>query len=247
MPFVDGLVEKLLNLQAPGVPHLILGLCTRGKHTYIIYIYNLSLSSLSVTAIVWCLGAHFIDIDDARFWPYPREEGPQFTLFPSLLTCADMQELDGVEFFAGCHILTRCVRSHGYKFAAMDQQFWKHYKNSRRRLQKKMPRTNFFNLLTAGGFISAIIAILSCQPGHFLAVFAITCSTWVSMSKGSTGRTFLAPRGLLTAPSVKAANVLASRPGVNSGPEASTKNIVENRVLFCFVLSCQASTAPICC
>lgn len=60
-----------------------------------------------------------------------------------------------------------------------------------------------------------MMTLLNCKE-HSVFHFGLTCGTWVVTSRGSTLRHFLAPMGLLSAPSVKAANLMVARSGFRS-------------------------------
>ena len=55
--------------------------------------------------------------------------------------------------------------------------------------------------------------ILRAKRGSLVVTFGLVCSSFVSISRGSTGRSFWLPCGNLEAPSVQAGNLLASRRG----------------------------------
>ena len=109
--------------------------------------------------------------------------------------------------------MTRCVRAYGYRTAALDVQYWNSFKKHRGKQKKACSRNNFFDIMTPAGFTAAIIACLGCKPDAHIAVIAIVCSSFVSISRGSTGRSYLAPLGWLNVWSVKIGNVMSSRPG----------------------------------
>ena len=140
---------------------------------------------------------------------FPDQATPIHTL-QGFLSASDCQAFDGMEFFAGCNIITRMMRATGRRFAGYDISFFNAYKQRGRRSGKKLPTTNFFDLLTPQGFISAIVAILSCKAGSVI-VLAVVCSSWVSVSRGTTHRTYLAPKRSVQ--SVVVGNLLAARQG----------------------------------
>lgn len=111
-------------------------------------------------------------------------------------------------------MVTRALRSFGYRVTALDVEYWREYQRSRLCKKKRLPGSNFFNLLTPSGFLAAALAILSCRPNRFLAVCAAVCSSWVSISRASCGRSFLSPMGFPWVPSVRVGNMLTSRPGL---------------------------------
>ena len=71
------------------------------------------------------------------------------------------------------------------------------------------------DILTAEGFCTALVFCLSLMPGKALSHWGPPCSSWVYMSRGSTGRRVYNPMGILligeTTPSVGESNMLVSR------------------------------------
>ena len=115
-----------------------------------------------------------------------------------------------MEFFAGCNVVTRIMRCTGRKFAAFDIDYFSHYQKRGRRSGRQVPGNNFFDILSPAGFISAIVAILCCKPTSVI-VLAVVCGSWVSVSRGTTTRTWLDPLGDPTINCVVKGNLLASR------------------------------------
>ena len=65
---------------------------------------------------------------------------------------------------------------------------------------------------------SAVLLLLRCRKNESLASFAMCCSSWVTVSRSSTGRSILTPMGGDYA-KVKLANLMTSRsPGCPSSP-----------------------------
>ena len=58
---------------------------------------------------------------------------------------------------------------------------------------------------------AAIVAILRGDPSGFIHWLGVQCSTWVSTSRGSTGRSAANPHGLLESDCVSFANLMACR------------------------------------
>lgn len=107
------------------------------------------------------------------------------------------------------------MRAFGHPFAAIDIDFWGAWKQNRKKKKKGSCKSNFMDLLSAPGFITAVLAILACRT-ESLIVVGIVCSSWVSVSRGTTNRTFCAPMGDLSVKCVRAGNVLAARQGYRS-------------------------------
>lgn len=56
-----------------------------------------------------------------------------------------------------------------------------------------------------------MIAILQSDPAGFVVWFGILCSTWSTMSRGSTRRSYLFPLGLEYLPCVAEGNIMVAR------------------------------------
>ena len=56
-----------------------------------------------------------------------------------------------------------------------------------------------------------MLAILKCKDGEFVVMWGIVCSTWISLSRHSTGRHFWVPLGDTSRLPVQEANLLTSR------------------------------------
>ena len=146
-----------------------------------------------------------------------------------------------VEVFSGSATLSRCVRNAGYSAcyghtgleglcdlkatARMSGNMWQsagsafpsrlcalylHYElasNPRASHKSNPPTTYQLRLLLS--------TILRCRPGA-VVTFGLVCSSFVSVSRGSTKRHYFLPLGDETAPSVQRGNLLANRivPGV---------------------------------
>lgn len=110
-------------------------------------------------------------------------------------------------------MVTRVLRSTGLRTAALDIAYWPSYKVKKARKGQKAPSSNLVDLMTPAGFITAVLAVLGCDEAHIVVV-AIVCSSWVSISRGTTKRTWLSPLGDPSVESVRMGNVLASRPGI---------------------------------
>ncbi|CAK9094311.1 unnamed protein product, partial [Durusdinium trenchii] len=121
--------------------------------------------------------------------------------------------IQALEIFAGASVVTRVLRSTGLRTAALDIAYWPSYKVKKARKGQKAPSSNLVDLMTPAGFITAVLAVLGCDEAHIVVV-AIVCSSWVSISRGTTKRTWLSPLGDPSVESVRMGNVLASRPGI---------------------------------
>ena len=98
---------------------------------------------------------------------------------------------DALELFAGEKAVTRACARHGYTAVPYEKK-----------------DTPAFDILSIGGFILALTLVLSLKFGGFLLA-APVCSTWVWMSRASTGRKLANPGG--STASCAMANIMVSR------------------------------------
>ena len=124
------------------------------------------------------------------------------------------QGIEALEIFAGASVVTRVLRSTGLRTAALDLEYWPAYQARKKRRGQKPCKSNLFDLSSACGFITAVLAVLACDPASHIVVLAVVCSSWVSISRGTTKRAFLDPLGDPSVASVKMGNLLASRQGI---------------------------------
>ena len=120
------------------------------------------------------------------------------------------QVLQAVELFAGRSVVTRCFRAVDLKAAGLDLLYWPSFQK-RSRKKGKRPCKNFFDILSPSGFCAALLACLACAEGGHVVVLAVVCSSFVSISRGSTGRSYLNPSGWLHVKAVACGNTLAAR------------------------------------
>ncbi|CAJ1388328.1 unnamed protein product [Effrenium voratum] len=107
------------------------------------------------------------------------------------------QDVLFIESFAGTQAATQAVRSRftNHATAAFDIQY-----------------SETMDINSSSGMGAALIAILRGDPSGFVHWMGVQCSTWVSTSRGSTGRSALVPEGLEDeVQCVKMANQMASR------------------------------------
>lgn len=110
--------------------------------------------------------------------------------------------------------MTRVLRATGLRTAALDLEYAQSYRKRRQKQGKPIPSGNMFDLTTSAGFLTALMACLSCQEGAHLVVIAIVCSSFVSISRGTTKRSLLRPLGDPSIKCVRIGNLLASRCGL---------------------------------
>ena len=106
------------------------------------------------------------------------------------------------------------MRCMGHRFAAFDLDFYKPYQRRRKKRGKKVPKTIFFNILSPAGMAAALMAIFSCKSSGAVIVLAVVCGSWVSVSRGTTLRSYLGPLGDSSVGAVQVGNLLAARLGL---------------------------------
>ena len=80
---------------------------------------------------------------------------------------------------------------------------------------------------------AAIVAILRGDPSGFIHWLGVQCSTWVSTSRGSTGRSAANPHGLLESDCVSFANLMACRRWCLKGCSVATPHSIQP--MFCIL------------
>ena len=139
-------------------------------------------------------------------------------------------------------MLTNALRASGRVTASLDIEFWKKYVKRRARRGCPMGLTrNPLDLLEPSGFallgfihvhmlqvlleawwaglpvlvllLRLVVTMLLQAKKEFVLMIGFPCSTWVAMSRASTGRHFFRPLGNRMSEKVEFANVLASRLG----------------------------------
>ena len=103
-------------------------------------------------------------------------------------------QVDCVELFAGCHSITNGMRGLDYSAVSLDMATVSEHDD----------------LNTSKGFLRAITYVLGMKPGGLLWA-APPCSSWVWLSRGSTGRSLENPMGQTSYGRVRAANEQGSR------------------------------------
>ena len=101
--------------------------------------------------------------------------------------------LDGVEFFCGQQAVSKALRSHGLAIFGYDE---KHH-------------SVLQDIMTAPGYSFALSLALRIHPAGFVW-FGIVCSSWVWISRGTTGRSTERPHGIRSR-YVSKHNAMASR------------------------------------
>ena len=121
-----------------------------------------------------------------------------------------------LEFFAGVARVASLGKAVGYKSVAFDRDFGPAAVPPGKR--RPMDLNGSAGLLFLGTFAVcfstlrlAISLILRSEFGRALGMFAVCCSSWVPVNRGTGGRTLLTPHGNALVPSVRRSNKLMSR------------------------------------
>lgn len=104
-------------------------------------------------------------------------------------------QYDCVEVFAGAGALTRCLQCAGFQTCSLDIGMWWPWMEARGLKTKRIRKSctgNPLDLLSPAGF-------------------ALVCSSFVAISRGSTFRSYFLPHGDVSSPSVAKGNLLAYR------------------------------------
>ena len=137
-----------------------------------------------------------------------------------------LQEIDGAEVCAGWGILARVLRSQGHQIWAMDIDYWEaHGIKSRcnNPLDLLQPSGMAHHDCTGGSKVCwivyrallnhvrlLIVAAMRARPGSVFH-FGLVCSSWVVISRFSSGRHKLCPMGNTSLQWVEDANTMVSR------------------------------------
>ena len=136
--------------------------------------------------------------------------------------------------------MTRCLRAMKCRVAALDLAYDASYRKRSTKRGKKPAKGQLFDLLSPSGFAMAIMSCLACVQDNHVIVIAVVCSSFVSISRGSTGRSYLNPLGFPDCDATKIGNLLASRlETLESGYQFSSQRWARGRVTF----HCQVWTA----
>lgn len=109
-----------------------------------------------------------------------------------------------IEYFAGVGRVARVAHHVGYKSAAYDLD----YGSSQARTSG---RPNAMNLNSNAGLVLAIKLILRGRFNELIAMYAVCCSSFVPVNRGTGHRAILIPEGDESVVSVRKANKLVSR------------------------------------
>ena len=121
-----------------------------------------------------------------RLWATLRAVAPQHPF-------GDERAQDFVEVFAGSAVISSGLRSLGFRGASLDLRTSAHH-----------------DVLTPSGVLLLLQQVLLLRPGGILWR-APPCSTWVFMSRGSTGRSMEQPWGNAQSPYILSQDALVDR------------------------------------
>lgn len=114
------------------------------------------------------------------------------------------KDFEVIEYFAGCGRIALLSHYVGYQTAAYDLDYGS-FKAS------QCGRKNSLDLNSNAGFCLAIKLILRSQFNQLIAIFAICCSSFVPVNRGTGQRDLLVAEGDENIPSVRKSNKLLSR------------------------------------
>lgn len=114
------------------------------------------------------------------------------------------QDFQVLEYFAGCARIATVAHHCGYESAAHEID----YGASK---SKRSGRPSAMDLNSNAGFVIAIKLVLRSKFNAVVAVFAICCSSFVPVNRGTGQRDILVPEGDESVVSVRKANKLVCR------------------------------------
>eukprot|EP00435_Cladocopium_sp_Y103_P070572 s275_g35.t1 len=107
-------------------------------------------------------------------------------------------EYEVLELYAGQQRLVKLAKGMGMKAAAMDRDY--------DTLGDNKSKNNAMDMNTSGGFVLSCVMVLRAKWGAFLGLLGVVCSTFVSISRGSTMRSPFLPQGCPVSLAVYKAN-----------------------------------------
>ena len=123
---------------------------------------------------------------------------------PSPEIAKPKQEIQVIEYFAGCGRIAYMAERVGYQSVGYDLDYGK-------KSASKSGKRNPLDLNSNAGFCLAIKLILRSSFNNLIAVFAVCCSSFVPVNRGTGGRDLLVPEGDEGIPSVRRSNKLLAR------------------------------------
>lgn len=114
------------------------------------------------------------------------------------------QNIQVIEYFAGVARITQMADRLGYQSVAYDLEFG-------RKKAATSGRRNPLDLNSNAGMVLAIKQILRGSWNDLVGVFALCCSSFVPINRGTGARDLLVPEGDENIPSVRRSNKLLSR------------------------------------
>ena len=114
------------------------------------------------------------------------------------------QGIQVIEYFAGVGRIAYMAERVGYQSVGYDLDYGK-------TCASKSGKRNPLDLNSNAGFVLAIRLILRSSFNNLIAIFAVCCSSWVPVNRGTGGRDLLVPEGDEGIPSVRRSNKLLAR------------------------------------
>ena len=109
-----------------------------------------------------------------------------------------------IEFFAGVGRIAQISEHMGYQSVAHDLEYGKG-------IAKRTGKRNSMDLNSNAGFVLAVKLILRGSFNELVGIFAVCCSSFVPVNRGTGGRDLLVPEGNEHIVSVRRSNKLISR------------------------------------
>jgi len=114
------------------------------------------------------------------------------------------KEIEVIEYFAGVGRIAQLARYAGYESIAFDMAYGA-------KQSKKKGKRNSLDLNSNAGLVLAIKLVLRSRMDMLVAIFAVCCSSFVPVNRGTGSRSILVPEGDENVVSVRKSNKLLSR------------------------------------
>ena len=114
------------------------------------------------------------------------------------------KEIEVIEYFAGVGRIAKLARYAGYESVGFDMAYGV-------QKSKLTGKRNSMDLNSNAGLVLAIKLILRSRMDLLVAIFAVCCSSFVPVNRGTGARSMLVPEGDENVVSVRKSNKLLSR------------------------------------
>lgn len=112
--------------------------------------------------------------------------------------------IEVIEYFAGAGMIAQLAGRLGYVSCGYDLEYGE-------QRAKQTGRRNSMDLNSNAGFILAVKLILRGSFNNLVGLFAVVCSSFVPVNRGTGSRDIMVPEGNEQIPSVRRSNKLVSR------------------------------------